>query len=430
MANRYKGKCGFYLFKFNYEDPSTLQQIIIFKNNLPIDDVSLKILRGEDETTGHRYKELVIGFKTIYLNTYQVIFSDLSGNASTKENGTLYRYETFHLWESSVDALIMDKNKDFVILTKDGMQVLNLSHEPKKILMDYRKQPTVIHSLDSPSFLKLEPCNFIHFKFLEDNDREITVFQEYQRKVGNSRETRYEKIYSIKINDLSLRELNILQGFYICKDQEINKLVKLQPNPSLFFKTFLELDLCNFTTILAFNSSSIEHLLSSQHEQYFIPQYPIIYKSRFQKKNNKNRFYFNTAIDQALKNNQIKAVSFLLDYIVKYQNNYVSSYLFKTIFPKLIEKGIPLHDLLHSNVFMMELHYDEWIMNHTDESRVIKPYQDSVFSLRHSYNKVFPEFESIEEMKKNGKKIDRVFKVKYTVNLLPSVGEYVYMVQH
>jgi hypothetical protein len=79
---------------------------------------------------------------------------------------------------------------------------------------------------------------------------------------------------------------------------------------------------------------------------------------------------------------------------------------------------------------MMELHYDEWIMNHTDESRVIKPYQESIYTLRHKYNDIFPEYRSIEEMKKQGKEIDRVFKIRYTVNLLPSVGEYVYMVQH
>ena len=32
-------------------------------------------------------------------------------------------------------------------------------------------------------------------------------------------------------------------------------------------------------------------------------------------------------------------------------------------------------------------------------------------------------------MKQSGKKIDKVFKIKYTINLLPQVGEYVVMVQ-
>ena len=38
--------------------------------------------------------------------------------------------------------------------------------------------------------------------------------------------------------------------------------------------------------------------------------------------------YITNAIDNALNNNQVKAVNLLLDYIVKYQNNFVSSYLF------------------------------------------------------------------------------------------------------
>lgn len=32
-------------------------------------------------------------------------------------------------------------------------------------------------------------------------------------------------------------------------------------------------------------------------------------------------------------------------------------------------------------------------------------------------------------MKRSGKKIDKVFKIKYTVNLLPQVGEYIVMLQ-
>lgn len=115
-------------------------------------------------------------------------------------------------------------------------------------------------------------------KYFQDDDREITIYQEYQRMVGTNKETRFNKIYSLRISDVSLRELNIMQGFYICKDHQIHNLVQLQPNPSLFFKTFLELDLTNLTTLLSFNSSSIEHLLGSHHEEYFIAKYPIIYK--------------------------------------------------------------------------------------------------------------------------------------------------------
>jgi len=43
----------------------------------------------------------------------------------------------------------------------------------------------------------------------------------------------------------------------------------MQPNPRFFYKSFLELDGANMVTILAFDSGSMEHLLSEQNEQYF-----------------------------------------------------------------------------------------------------------------------------------------------------------------
>lgn len=72
----------------------------------------------------------------------------------------------------------------------------------------------------------------------------------------------YREIYKIKIHEITLRELMILQSFYICKTQsEIVELVKLQPNPRFFYKTFLELDASNMASILAFDSRAMESLL-------------------------------------------------------------------------------------------------------------------------------------------------------------------------
>ena len=43
-----------------------------------MDDATLSICRGNDPQVGP-YKELVIGFKTIFMNTYTVLVEDLSG---------------------------------------------------------------------------------------------------------------------------------------------------------------------------------------------------------------------------------------------------------------------------------------------------------------------------------------------------------------
>ena len=97
----------------------------------------------------------------------------------------------------------------------------------------------------------------------------------------------------------------------------IAELVKLQPNPSLFYKSFLELDASNMTSVLAFDSRSMIHLLDDANEEYFEQKYPVIYRNKLIKKNSKNHYY-NSPIDIALKSNQVRAVDKMIEYIVKY----------------------------------------------------------------------------------------------------------------
>ena len=54
----------------------------------------------------------------------------------------------------------------------------------------------------------------------------------------------------------------------------------------------------------------------------------MFYKNKLVKSNNKDKYFYRSAIDMALRNNQVSAVTCITDYIVKYQNNYVSSFLF------------------------------------------------------------------------------------------------------
>ena len=56
-------------------------------------------------------------------------------------------------------------------------------------------------------------------------------------------------------------------------------------------------------------------------------------------------------LDNALKNNQVKAVNLMIDYIIKYQDNLVSFYLFRYTLPTIIEKGISICPLLTSHIF-------------------------------------------------------------------------------
>lgn len=95
-------------------------------------------------------------------------------------------------------------------------------------------------------------------------------------------------------------------------------MVKDQPDPRVFFKTFLELDGTNMVTILSFDSRSLSVLLNDDHSSYFTPQFPLFYKSKIQKTDNKDKFFYRSAIDMAIQNNQLTAASCILEYITKY----------------------------------------------------------------------------------------------------------------
>jgi len=50
----------------------------------------------------------------------------------------------------------------------------------------------------------------------------------------------------------------------------------------------------------------------------------------------------------------------MIGYIVKYQNNYTSSFMFQKTFIRLMEKGIAVHKLLDSEIFRYKIDFDEW----------------------------------------------------------------------
>jgi len=92
----------------------------------------------------------------------------------------------------------------------------------------------------------------------------ISIQQEYFK--GNSRlgeETAFWPLYNIRLVDLTLRELLLFQSLYVCKTlSQIVEIVSEQPNPGVFYKSCLELDMANMVSILSFDSRSMAYLLS------------------------------------------------------------------------------------------------------------------------------------------------------------------------
>jgi hypothetical protein len=196
----------------------------MWKHALEIADSSISIIRGQDAQG--EYKELVIGYKTININTYNIVVQDLSGNA--QQRATLQKHESFQLWESKVSGLLLQRTKDYLSFSKAGINVVSLGSCGKKELIDAEGLNKMIHSLDSLSFLKVEPINFLNFYCQDYNNRVVSIEQEWHKNKNTDQvSTHYTQIYRLKINEITLRELLVLQSFYLTKNNaEIVNLVQ------------------------------------------------------------------------------------------------------------------------------------------------------------------------------------------------------------
>ena len=80
---------------------------------------------------------------------------------------------------------------------------------------------------------------------------------------------------------MNLRELLLAQSILACRQQsDIVNLIDLQEDPSVFFKSFLELEKNNLVSILSYDSRSIIKLLHERNEKFFPVEYPLFYMTR------------------------------------------------------------------------------------------------------------------------------------------------------
>jgi hypothetical protein len=59
------------------DKPKNYKFLIMWKNKLDIGDASIYIFKSKE-----RYKELILSFKTIFINAYNVFVMDITGNHS------------------------------------------------------------------------------------------------------------------------------------------------------------------------------------------------------------------------------------------------------------------------------------------------------------------------------------------------------------
>ena len=88
-----------------------------------------------------------------------------------------------------------------------------------------------------------------------------------------------------------------------------------------------------------------------------------------------------------------------------------------------------LSNLFSSNVFNLKFDFEEWPSTHTNEAYYIRPFNGSIFKLRECYSKVFPEeeFAPLNTVEQESSSVDlsKIYKIRYSVNLLPIVGQHI-----
>lgn len=253
LANKFKECVGVYVVMLDANNPSDFELIYRKTTMLDIDDCSLVILKSQQRQT----KELMLAYKTVFVNTYSVILLDIS--RYTKMN-MLIHFESFHLFELNICATILESSEDFVTVSSKGMDVINLSSMNKRLVQGPKNNEYMVHSLDSFSFLKLDNTNNLVIKQNQDGST-IYIQQEYAPQKATE-ENYFIDIYQVRISTVTLRELLIFQSLYLCPTpSSIIDLVNDQPDPRFFYRSYLELDGSNMTSILAFDSRSIKYLL-------------------------------------------------------------------------------------------------------------------------------------------------------------------------
>ena len=99
LCNSYNEKLGVYILGFREDQLNDHRFLMRDSNKLDIGDANIFISRRGDAGS-----ELVLSFKTIYINTFTIMVLDIDLNA---KRSLIFRHESFQLWESAVRGIML-----------------------------------------------------------------------------------------------------------------------------------------------------------------------------------------------------------------------------------------------------------------------------------------------------------------------------------
>jgi len=91
----FKNNIGVYIQRIYENNPDIDSKVLQWHTRLEIEDVDLFIMRNHELGV----KELVLGYRQIYVNTYNVKLFNISKPAS---NNCVYTHESHHLYEFKI----------------------------------------------------------------------------------------------------------------------------------------------------------------------------------------------------------------------------------------------------------------------------------------------------------------------------------------
>ena len=120
LVNKYQEKLGIHLIQFDEEDPCSYKFFLTFFNKLDIGNANINIIKNVEKG----YKELLISYKTIYMNTYTVQVIDISSS----DQWTVFKHISFQMWETNISGFYVKRNKDFITINNQGINVIALGN--------------------------------------------------------------------------------------------------------------------------------------------------------------------------------------------------------------------------------------------------------------------------------------------------------------
>ena len=116
------------------------------------------------------------------------------------------------------------------------------------------------------------------------------------------------------------------------------------------------------------------HILDDANEQYFDQKYPLNLQKQNQEEEQRE-LLLQLPNRHSPEEQPGTAVDKLIEYIFKYWNIFVSSYLFVKNLPIIISKDIKIYLLLKSDIFQVEFDFDEWPGHQIYGTECIRGYQ-------------------------------------------------------